>query len=32
VAKVSAKTQAGKLVSVVIAKDGGWGKSINVRV
>jgi hypothetical protein len=30
VAKVSAKTDGGKLVSCVIAKDGGWGKSINV--
>lgn len=32
VGKVSAKAQAGKLLECVIAKDGGWGKSINVRV
>lgn len=30
VGKVSARLESGRLSSVVIAKDGGWGKSINV--
>eukprot|EP00631_Chrysoreinhardia_giraudii_P002947 CAMPEP_0197415428 /NCGR_PEP_ID=MMETSP1170-20131217/1967_1 /TAXON_ID=54406 /ORGANISM="Sarcinochrysis sp, Strain CCMP770" /LENGTH=177 /DNA_ID=CAMNT_0042942229 /DNA_START=20 /DNA_END=554 /DNA_ORIENTATION=- len=32
VGKVSARLESGKLASVVISKDGGWGKTINVAV
>lgn len=32
VGKVSARFENGRLSSCVIAKDGGWGKSINVNV